>query len=75
VVALRIERSAAVLSGPLGPPALDYLEPIQSGASESNREPRAPKARVLPFAPPPDNDPLSVARVGVEPNLIGLKNR
>jgi len=43
VVALRIELSAAVLSGPHGQPVLDYLK--------------------------------SAARVGVEPNLIGLKGR
>ena len=46
--------------------------PIQSGTSESNREPPAPKAGVLPSAPVPDQ---SVTRVGVEPNLLGLKDR
>lgn len=54
VVALRIERSAARLSDACERPALDYRS-IKSGASESNRELPAPKAGVLPSAPPPDD--------------------
>jgi hypothetical protein len=97
VVALRIELSVTALSGPSGQPVLDYL--VQSGASESNRNPPAPKAGVLPSAPPPDFQSersesnrrslgpqpsaipsfatfcFLVTRVGVEPNLIGLKDR
>jgi hypothetical protein len=52
VVALRIELSVTALSGPSGQPVLDYLN--KSGASESNRNPPAPKAGVLPSAPPPN---------------------
>ena len=70
MVALGIELSATRLSAEYGQPALDYLS--KSGTSESNREPRAPKAGVLPSAPVPDQ---LVTRVGVEPNLLGLKDR
>lgn len=63
VVALRIELSATRLSAAPGPPALDYL--FKSGTSESNRNPPAPKAGVLPFAPLPDF--LSVRTAGFEP--------
>ena len=45
---------------------------FKSGTSESNRDPPAPKAGVLPSAP---LTRLSAARVGVEPNLLGLKDR
>ena len=76
VVALRIERSATRLSAAYGRPALDYLRVIKSGASESNREPPAPKAGVLPTAPPPDVSSTFIApRGGVEPANCGLKDR
>ena len=51
-VALGIELSAAALSEPLGHQPSTTM--FQSGASESNRNPPAPKAGVLPSAPPPD---------------------
>ena len=69
VVALRIELSATRLSAGYGQPALDYrvplgiavtrslrttIRPIKSGTPESNRNPPAPKAGVLPSAPLPD---------------------
>jgi hypothetical protein len=40
--------------------------PCKSGASESNGNPPAPKAGVLPSAPPPE---LSVRTVGLEPTI------
>jgi hypothetical protein len=52
VVALGIELSAAALSGPLGQPALDYL--ISRALRSRTENPPAPKAGVLPSAPPPD---------------------
>jgi hypothetical protein len=59
VVALRIERSATVLSGPLGQPALDYRR--RNSVGRLGVEPPvfnllapAPKAGVLPSAPPPE---------------------
>ena len=51
MVALRIELSTTRLSAVSGPPALDYR--FQSGTPESNRNPPAPKAGVLPSAPLP----------------------
>lgn len=51
VVVPRIELGATRLSAVSGPPALDYR--FQSGTPESNREPPAPKAGVLPAAPLP----------------------
>ena len=51
VVVLRIELSVTCSSDRSGPPALDYR--FQSGTPESNREPPAPKAGVLPSAPLP----------------------
>ena len=70
VVALGIELSAAVLSGPLGQPALDYRSQVghlgvepRASCSQSRRASNCTSAR------------LSAARVGVEPNLLGLKDR
>ena len=51
VVALRIELSTTRVSAVSGPPALDYRS--KSGTPESNREPPAPEAGVLPSAPLP----------------------
>ena len=51
VVVLRIELSTTRLSAVSGPPALDYH--AKSGTPESNRNPPAPKAGVLPSAPLP----------------------
>ncbi len=51
VVVLRIELSVTCSSDRSGRPALDYR--FQSGTPESNREPPAPKAGVLPSAPLP----------------------
>ena len=97
VVALRIELSVTVLSGPSGQPVLDYrisralrsrtetlllpkqacfhlhLRPIcQSERSESNRRSLGPQPSAIPgFA----TFCFLMTRVGVEPNLIGLKDR
>ena len=56
VVAPRIELSATRVSGGFGRPALDYRVVVveKSDTSESNRDPPAPKAGVLPFAPVSD---------------------
>ena len=51
VVALRIELSTTRVSAVSGPPALDYRS--KSGTPESNRDPPAPEAGVLPSAPLP----------------------
>ena len=51
MVVPRIGLGATRLSAVSGPPALDYR--FQSGTPESNREPPAPKAGVLPSAPLP----------------------
>ena len=53
VVAPRIELSATRVSGGFGRPALDY-HVNKSDTSESNRDPPAPKAGVLPSAPVSD---------------------
>lgn len=67
MVAPRIELSTTRLSAGYGQPARDYLghrlttvamhltPSLQSGTSESNREPPAPKAGVLPSAPLPES--------------------
>ena len=53
VVAPRIELSTTRVSGGFGRPALDY-HVKKSDTSESNRDPPAPKAGVLPSAPVSD---------------------
>lgn len=71
MVAPRIELGATRLSAGYGQPARDYLghrlttvaihltPSLQSGTSESNREPPAPKAGVLPSAPLPESFAIS----------------
>ena len=77
VVALRIERSATRLSDAFGRPALDYHPRNISRAPRSRTEnlvlPRHACSHL--HLRPMYSMLLLVTRVGVEPNLVGLKNR